>query len=51
MPLYWLLAGVSGLLGVLLTISIGGADMPVVIALLNSLLRARRRATGFVLGN
>ena len=35
-PLYWLLAGVAAVLGVLLTISIGGADMPVAIALLNS---------------
>ncbi len=35
-PLYWLLTGVSAVLGVLLTISIGGADMPVAIALLNS---------------
>ena len=34
--LYWLLVAVSSVLGVLLTISIGGADMPVVVALLNS---------------
>jgi len=50
-PLYWLLAAVSGLLGVLLTISIGGADMPVAIALLNSYSGLAGAATGFVIGN
>ncbi|MEE8418164.1 MAG: NAD(P)(+) transhydrogenase (Re/Si-specific) subunit beta, partial [candidate division Zixibacteria bacterium] len=34
--LFWVLVGVGGVLGVILTLSIGGADMPVVIALLNS---------------
>jgi NAD(P) transhydrogenase subunit beta len=50
-PLYWLLAGVSGVLGVLLTISIGGADMPVAIALLNSYSGLAGAATGFVISN
>jgi len=49
--LYWALVGVSGLLGVLLTVSIGGADMPVVIALLNSYSGLAGAATGFLIDN
>jgi NAD(P) transhydrogenase subunit beta len=50
-PLYWLLVGVAAVLGVLLTISIGGADMPVAIALLNSYSGLAACATGFVINN
>ncbi len=51
MLLYWLLASVAGVLGVLLTLSIGGADMPVAIALLNSYSGLAGTATGFVINN
>ena len=43
--------GISLLLGVLFVIPIGGADMPVVISLLNSLSGIAASAAGFVVGN
>jgi NAD(P) transhydrogenase subunit beta len=49
--LYWAIVLISSVLGVLLTIPIGGADMPVAIALLNSYSGLAGSATGFVLGN
>jgi len=48
---YWALVVVASVLGVLLTIPIGGADMPVAIALLNSYSGLAGAATGFVLNN
>ncbi len=47
----WLLVGVGALLGLLVVLPIGGADMPVVIALLNSLSGMAAVAAGFVLDN
>jgi NAD(P) transhydrogenase subunit beta len=49
--LYWALVVVASVLGVLLVIPIGGADMPVVITLLNSYSGLAACATGFVLSN
>jgi NAD(P) transhydrogenase subunit beta len=42
---------ISLILGVLMVLPIGGADMPVVIALLNSLSGMAAAATGFVIDN
>ena len=49
--LFYALIIISALLGITLTIPIGGADMPVVISLLNSYSGVAAASTGFVLMN
>ncbi|NIP86367.1 MAG: NAD synthetase [Planctomycetales bacterium] len=49
--LYFLLVIAASVLGVSLVLPIGGADMPVVIALLNSYSGLAAAATGFVIDN
>ncbi len=50
-PLFLLFVAIALVLGVALVMPIGGADMPVVISLLNSYTGIAVAATGFVLGN
>jgi len=50
-PLFMLFCALALVLGVQLVMPIGGADMPVVVSLLNSYTGIAVAATGFVLGN
>ncbi|HJO98837.1 MAG: NAD(P)(+) transhydrogenase (Re/Si-specific) subunit beta [Acidimicrobiales bacterium] len=47
----WVLVAAGLVLGVISTVAIGGADMPVVIALLNAFSGVAASTTGFVLDN
>tara|TARA_B100000676_G_scaffold85573_1_gene85690 strand:- start:126 stop:1496 length:1371 start_codon:yes stop_codon:yes gene_type:complete len=51
MNYFYVVIIISAILGITLTIPIGGADMPVVISLLNSYSGVAAAATGFVLMN
>src|SRR5687768_17143100 len=51
MPLFFTMAGLAFLFGILLVMPIGSADMPVVMSLLNSYAGLASAATGFVLSN
>ena len=51
MTAFYIIISLSALLGILLVIPIGGADMPVVISLLNSYSGIAAAMTGFVLVN
>jgi NAD(P) transhydrogenase subunit beta len=48
---FYTMIAIATVLGVLMVIPIGGADMPVVVALLNSYCGLAAAATGFALGN
>ena len=48
---FWIVVAISLVLGVLAVIPIGGADMPVVISLLNSLSGVAAAMAGFVISN
>src|SRR2546428_9897354 len=48
---FYAMVGLGLLIGVFIVMPIGGADMPVVISLLNSYAGLASSATGFVLGN
>ena len=49
--IFWVILGLSLLIGITSVIPIGGADMPVVISLLNSYSGIAASMAGFVIGN
>ena len=48
---FWWMLGLSFVIGVSMVLPIGGADMPVVVSLLNSYAGLAASATGFAIGN
>jgi proton-translocating NAD(P)+ transhydrogenase subunit beta len=48
---FYVMAGLAFLIGIFMVLPIGGADMPVVISLLNSYAGLASSATGFAIGN
>jgi NAD(P) transhydrogenase subunit beta len=50
-PAFYTMIGISLAIGVLMVLPIGGADMPVVVSLLNSYAGLAASATGFAIGN
>lgn len=51
MTVFWLLVAVAFVFGVLIIVPIGGADMPVVVSMLNSYSGWAAAGIGFTLGN
>jgi NAD(P) transhydrogenase subunit beta len=50
-PAFWVMVALSLVIGILLVLPIGGADMPVVISLMNSYAGLAAAATGFAIDN
>ncbi|NOT07684.1 MAG: NAD(P)(+) transhydrogenase (Re/Si-specific) subunit beta [Gemmatimonadales bacterium] len=48
---FWAMTAIAALLGILMVLPIGGADMPVVVSLLNAYAGLSASAMGFALGN
>lgn len=49
--MFWIMVAIASVAGILMVVPIGGADMPVVIAFLNSCSGLAAASTGFVLNN